>query len=233
MKLRLLSLLAATFVIAGCSTTFNQEQPKEEETPIVEPAQEQEQEGQKEEPQQTEGEHTPAETQPDPVEPDPVEPDPGEGGGETPVIVTQVISFAVTSGSGEHDADSLMAFMEGDLVASVSEVSKVYKSTGTSGAHPNEDGILKLGTAKANGTFTLELKEAISKIEIKCHDFYAKSDDHPTNSNSIAINGDEKLTPYNETGEGELLTWEFVEPVSSIALVANKRVYIWEITLTK
>ncbi len=228
MKFKLLSLLAATFMVAGCSTTLNQEQPKEEETPVVEPVQEQE--GQKEEPQQTEGEQTPVETQPDPVEPDPVEPDPVE---PDPVVVTQVISFAATSGSGEHDADSLMAFMEGDLVASVSEVSKVYKSTGTSGAHPNEDGILKLGTSKANGTFTLELKEAISKIEIKCHDFYAKSDDHPTNSNAIAINGDEKLTPYNETGEGELLTWEFAEPVSSIALVANKRVYIWEITLTK
>ena len=143
-----------------------------------------------------------------------------------PEFETQVVDFSGTSGSGEHNAESLGAFVLGDLITAVSNVSKIYKSTGSSGAHPNSDGIIKTGTSSANGTMTLTSAKPIKKLVIKCHDFYAKSADHPTNSNKLSINGVEKLAPYNETGNGEDLEWEFTEPVSTIELVAMKRVYM-------
>lgn len=140
--------------------------------------------------------------------------------------LSQIVSFATSSGSGEHDADSLLALMKGDLVKAITNVSKIYKSTGTGGAHPNEDGIIKTGTSKANGTMTITCEKPITKLTIDCHDFYAKSDAYPTNSNKITINGVEQLTPYNVTGEKDTLTWEFAEAVETIEFSAA-RVYIW------
>lgn len=242
MKLKLLSLLAAAFWLGGCNPTTNQEVPKEEPE-IVEPAQETEEPKEaEEEPKENEGEPAqPGEsTEPtDPVDPEPEQPvDPGESGEEqpvepeVPVKVVQVISFASTSGSGEHSDDSLTEMMTGELVESVTGVSKVYKSTGSGGAHPNTDGILKLATAKANGTMTINLKKAVKTISIKNHDFYAKSEAYPTNSNKLIVNGVEKLAAYNEAGDGENIVWEFDEAVTTIS-IETTRVYIWEITLNE
>ena len=78
---------------------------------------------------------------------------------------------------------------------------------------------------------TLTCVKPIKKVVIKAHDFYAKSDAYPTNSNSIKVNDIEKLAPYNAEGNGEDLEFEFVEGASTINLVTNKRVYMWTITL--
>lgn len=231
MKLKLLSLLAAVFLIGGCHTATNQETPKEEPE-VVEPAEEQKEEvpDVPDTPSEPEDPENPVEPS-EPVDPEPQTPtDPVEP--EEPVKVIQVISFASTSGNGEHSDDSLTAMMAGDLVESVTGVNKVYKSTGSGGAHPNEDGILKLATAKANGTMTINLKKAVKSISIKNHDFYAKSDQYPTNSNKLIINGVEKLAAYNENGDGEDILWEFEEAVSVIS-IETTRVYIWEMTISE
>lgn len=146
-----------------------------------------------------------------------------------PVEDKVVISFAATSGSGEHDNDSLLALMNNELITAVSDVSKIYKSTGTSGAHPNTDGIIKTGTSKLPGTMKLTLAKAVKKLEISCHDFYAKTDAYPTNSNKITVNGIEQLAPYNAEGNAENLVWEFTEPVTEINY-SSTRVYLWSMT---
>lgn len=111
-------------------------------------------------------------------------------------------------------------------------VSKVYPGTGSGGAHPNEAGLLKLGTKDVAGKIVLTFAEGtkIAKVEIVCHDFYAKSDDHPTNSNTIAVNGCEPvLAPYNADGALEKLVFELTATSNVITIDTNKRVYISQI----
>lgn len=183
-------------------------------------------------------ESEPSETEPiesepvesEPIESQPVESEPVESTEDVDDNIVQYISFANTTGSGEHDIESFSEFVVGAAVESVSNISKIYKSTGASGAHPNSDGIIKTGTAKAKGTFILTLSTPIDCLEINCHDFYALNEEHPTNSNIIWINEVDQLAPYNINGDAEKLVWNFEEPVSEIRFEAN-RVYLWDMTL--
>ena len=145
-------------------------------------------------------------------------------------VKSQVVSFAASSGSGEHDAASLGELMIGDLIAEVGNISKIYKSAGAGGAHANEEGVIKTGTAKANGTMTITCTEPVKSISFVCHDFYKPSEQYPTNSNKIIINGVEKLAPYNTDAVGEDLEFVFDEPTDTINFEAN-RVYIWSLTI--
>ena len=111
-------------------------------------------------------------------------------------------------------------------------VSKIYQGTGSGGAKPNTAGILKSGTSSADGQMVLTFDKAVAKVEIKCHDFYKKSSSNPTNKNTISINGStDRLLPYNDTGDGEVMTFNLSTASTVITMDFKSRAYIYEIVV--
>lgn len=121
---------------------------------------------------------------------------------------------------------------ENNALVSVTEISKVYQGNGQGGAHANEGGLIKFGTGSAQGKLVLNFGDAqLSKVVINCHDFYAKSDSHPTNTNTITVNdGTATLAPYNATGAGENMEFT-LDGESTLSIVATNRIVIFSITV--
>ena len=136
--------------------------------------------------------------------------------------------------SSEITGDAVLAKIgQGNAHVTAATASKIYCNTGSGGAYPNANGMIKGGTGSANGVITLTLDVDVTKVEIKCHDFYKKSADHPTNSNSVVVNTlDAQLAPYNEEGTFETLTFELAAGSKEITITTQKRVYIQEIKLS-
>ena len=111
----------------------------------------------------------------------------------------------------EITADEALALFNG--VASESALTavtltKIYNGNSNGGAHPNTAGFIRCGKSDATGDLVLTFSKKVAKVEVVCHDWYAKSDSYPTNGNYIAVNGGTaQLTPYNETGAGATLTF--------------------------
>lgn len=98
-----------------------------------------------------------------------------------------------------------------NVVASYSNVSKVYNGNGTGGAKPDAEGLIKMGASKAQGTFTLTLNDGVtvSKVVVSFHSFYALSDQYPENTtNFLAVNGVSKAAPYNAEATPEEVTFD-------------------------
>jgi len=111
--------------------------------------------------------------------------------------------------------------------------SKVYDGNGQGGAYASTAGLLKFGTSSANGELVLTLDGKANKVEISCHDFYALSEEHPTNSNTLSVNGSEaQLAPYNAEATAGTLTFELAEANNVITITAVKRVFVWSITVS-
>ena len=179
--------------------------------------------------------------------PDVVVVDQGEGGGGgeqevNPLTEALTLDFSglnVTTATA-FTADTLLAALKAsapegkaDLVLSVASLSKVYNGNGSGGAHQNEAGLIKTGTGSAAGEMTVKFGALFNKVVINCHDFYAKSDDHPTNSNTVAVNGsDPVLAPYNTTGEWADLTFGSLTDTDTLKLDFANRVTIKSITLS-
>lgn len=167
----------------------------------------------------------------------------GGGGGEQtidPLAAPLAISFAsLASGSEFTTATALAALKAGAstenaaLITEVSNVSKVYAGNGSGGAHDGQAGMIKFGTSKANGTITIVFGAKFNKVEISCHDFYAPSDQYPTNSNKIVVNaGTETLTPYNANGEFGTLTFSGLTETNTLTIASVGRLTIQSITLS-
>lgn len=139
------------------------------------------------------------------------------GGGGDSSFSKVVYSFASLSGEGGKSYEVLAAdakaLFEGcvtsgtSIISEVTDSAKMFNGNGLGGAHVDEFGLLKFGTTSANGTLTLSLTHEVSKVTVNCHDFYASSDAYPVNTNSLAVNSDSKLLPYNETGAGTDVVW--------------------------
>ncbi len=120
------------------------------------------------------------------------------------------------------------------------KVDTVFQGNATGGAYANTSGLLKLGSGSANGTVTLTFDKNVSKIEIVCHDWYAKSDKFPENTNQLSVNGSEaKFATYNETGEGQPVVFELT-PANEVVITTSNtgsteekkvggRIFIFEI----
>ena len=155
--------------------------------------------------------------------------------GEEKVAVYDFTSLAAGSELKTTDAAKTLLDSvadENNALVSVTEVSKVYQGNGKGGAHENEGGLLKFGTGSAQGKLALNFGDAkLSKVVINCHDFYKVSDQYPTNSNKIAINGGEAvLAPYNATGAGEDMEFT-LDGASTLSIVATNRIVIFSITV--
>ncbi len=80
-------------------------------------------------------------------------------------------------------------------------LTKIYNGNSTGGAHPDSAGFIRCGKSDVAGDLVLTFDKKVAKVEILCHDWYAKSAQYPTNTNQVAINGGAaQLAPYNETG---------------------------------
>lgn len=120
--------------------------------------------------------------------------------------------FSTLTKKGEEiKADEALALFNG--VASGSgltavDCTKIYNGNSNGGAHQNAAGFLRCGKSDADGELVLTFEKKVAKVEIVCHDWYAKSEQYPTNNHQVAINGGAaQLAPYNETGAGETMTF--------------------------
>ena len=132
--------------------------------------------------------------------------------GASAAAETVTLDFSgLTQQGAEIVEDGLDVFQKagaGDALTAV-VLTKVYDGNGTGGAFPNTAGLLKLGTGKVDGAMELTFNKKVTKIEITCHDWYTKSDAHPTNSNTFAVNGGApQLAPYTEDATPGVLTFD-------------------------
>ena len=130
----------------------------------------------------------------------------------------------------ENALDVFKAATTDNQLVSVT-TSKIYPGNADGGAHKGENGYLKSGTSKVAGQIVLTYAEGVkvTKVDVVCHDWYAKSEKYPTNSNTVSVNGSEAvLAPYNETGACDTLSFNVSETnVVTIDLV--NRVWISKI----
>lgn len=150
---------------------------------------------------------------------------------------TQAIVLDYTGLSNDKNSeittDALAKLGQGNEHVTAVTASKIYCNTGSGGAYPNANGMIKGGTGSANGVITFTLDIDVTKVEIKCHDFYKKDADHPINSNSVKVNDlTEQLAPYNEEATFGTLTFELAAGSKSITITTQKRVFIQEIKLS-
>ena len=133
--------------------------------------------------------------------------------------------------NSEITTDALEKLGQGNAHVTAVTASKIYCNTGTGGAFPTANGMVKGGTGSANGSIAFTLDVDVVKVEVKCHDFYKKDADHPTNSNSVQVNDlAAQLAPYTEDGTFGTLEFELAAGSKSITVETQKRVYIKEIT---
>ena len=89
------------------------------------------------------------------------------------------------------------------------EVTKIYNGNSTGGAYEQTAGLIRCGKSDTEGELVLTFSKNVAKVEILCHDWYAKSDSYPTNSNYIAVNGSTaQLAPYTADPTPAVLTFE-------------------------
>ena len=151
--------------------------------------------------------------------------------------LSETVELDYTGLTGQGDAiDSSTAMAKvgrgNSHVESVS-VSKIYDGNASGGAYPNTSGFLKTGSSSANGSISFTLDGAANKVEILCHDFYQKSNQNPTNSNTVSVNGSAtQLAPYNENATFETLTFNLDEASDEITIDVNKRIFIKNIKIS-
>ena len=118
--------------------------------------------------------------------------------------------------------------------------SYLYEGNGNGGAFENQAGFIRLGKSSENGSLTLTFASnvQITKIVITCHDWYKSSEQYPTNTNLVAVNGSEAtLAPYTADGTYGTLTFEFdgtnVVAISTSSSQSGKtgRIFIQSITV--
>ncbi len=160
----------------------------------------------------------------------------------TEVVITYDFSKLEANGNeiGVDETDPIEALTLFKKAATNSKylkkvsTTKIYRGSTNGGGLEGKDGYLKLGTSKAQGQIVLTYAEGVkvTKVEIYCHDWYAKTDKYPTNSNTVSVNGSEgQLAPYNETGAVGMLTFELAEASNVLTIDSNKRVFISKIVV--
>ena len=155
------------------------------------------------------------------------------------VVVGDSITLDFTTATGKNtkldNASALTVFNKagGEGVLTSVTVENVYDGNGTGGAFANSSGFIKMGKSGGDGTLVMNFGDKkVAKVEIKCHDWYKKSADHPTNSNTVSVNGSaEVLAPYTEDGTYGVLTFVLDEATNEITIVSNDRIFVLEIVV--
>ena len=145
------------------------------------------------------------------------------------------LNYAGLTGTGTEIAaeDALAKIGKGNAHVTAVTATKIYDGNGTGGALENTTGLLKTGTGKAAGQIVLTLDAKASKVEILCHDFYKPSEQYPTNSNKVSVNGSaEQLPAYNADVTFGTLTFELAEASETITINFANRVFVKEIKIS-
>lgn len=152
---------------------------------------------------------------------------------------TVTYDFTSVAKGSELTADSALSLFNScstnaSALAGIS-VTKIYQGNGQGGAKDGAAGLLKTGTSKADGQIVMTYGKdtKIAKVEILCHDFYALSDAHPTNSNKVSVNGGEAvLSPYNADATPGILTFTLDGTSNVLTIDTLARVCIYKIIVT-
>lgn len=146
-----------------------------------------------------------------------------------PVPAALTLNFStITESVTYNDASMNEAWCNEALT--ISNVSAVYAGAGIGGCHANEFGLIKMGTGKKQGTFTVTTSEPFAKVVVNCHGFYVPSEKFPNNDNKFDVNGITVDAPFNATGAAENLEFTPAEPATSWTFTSMNRVYVWSIT---
>jgi hypothetical protein len=154
-----------------------------------------------------------------------------------PVGVLATLDFSGVA-AGSELGDNTLATMQaaaGEDSTHITEASstKVYAGNGQGGIHDGKAGLIKFGTSKLGGQLVITFDGNFNKVEISCHDFYGKSAAYPTNSNKIAVNGGTPvLAPYNETGAGEVLSFDLASATNVLTIDTTNRVVVFSIVVS-
>lgn len=147
-----------------------------------------------------------------------------------------VYNFSTLTETGVEMTGSVLEVFQGlndsALLTDVT-ATKVYNGNGTGGAYEKTAGLLKFGTGSANGelAMTFDVTASIVKVDLLCHDWYTKSEQYPTNSNTVSVNGSEAvLAPYNESGTFEVLSFD-LSGTNTVTITSVKRIFLKEIVV--
>ena len=146
-----------------------------------------------------------------------------------PAPAALTLDFSTISESATYN-DASMNEAWGNEALTISNVSAVYAGAGVGGCHANEVGLIKMGTSKKQGTFTVTTSEPFAKVVVNCHGFYVPSEKYPNNDNKFDVNSITVDAPFNATGAAEALEFSPTEPATSWTFTSMNRVYIWSIT---
>ena len=146
-----------------------------------------------------------------------------------PVPAALTLDFSTITESATYN-DASMNEAWGNEALTISNVSAVYAGAGIGGCHANEIGLIKMGTSKKQGTFTVTTSEPFAKVVVNCHGFYVPSEKFPNNDNKFDVNGITVDAPFNATGAAEALEFTLAEPATSWTFISMNRVYVWSIT---
>lgn len=146
-----------------------------------------------------------------------------------PAPAALTLDFSTITESATYN-DASMNEAWGSEALTISNVSAVYAGAGIGGCHANEFGLIKMGTGKKQGTFTVTTSEPFAKVVVNCHAFYVPSEKFPNNDNRFDVNGITVDAPFNATGAAEALEFASAEPSTSWTFTSMNRVYIWSIT---
>lgn len=146
-----------------------------------------------------------------------------------PAPMALTLDFSTIAESVTYN-DASMNEAWGNEALTISNVSAVYAGAGIGGCHANEFGLIKMGTSKKQGTFTVTTSEPFAKVVVNCHGFYVPSEKYPNNDNKFDVNGITVDAPFNTTGAAENLEFTPAEPATSWTFTSMNRVYVWSIT---
>lgn len=146
-----------------------------------------------------------------------------------PAPAALALDFSTITESATYN-DASMNKAWGNEALNISNVSAVYAGAGAGGCHANEVGLIKMGTSKKQGTFTVTTSEPFAKVVVNCHGFYVPSEKFPNNDNRFDVNGTTVDAPFNATGAAEDLEFIPAEPATSWTFTSMNRVYVWSIT---
>lgn len=164
------------------------------------------------------------------VSSEPIEPsESSEPSSVEPAPAALTLDFSTITESLTYN-DASMNEAWGSEALTISNVSAVYAGAGIGGCHANEFGLIKMGTGKKQGTFTVTTSESFAKVVVNCHGFYVPSEKFPNNDNKFDVNGITVDAPFNATGAAEDLEFTLAEPATSWTFTSMNRVYVWSIT---
>lgn len=155
--------------------------------------------------------------------------EPSEPSSIEPAPAALTLDFSTITASATYN-DASMNEAWGNKSLTISNVSAVYAGAGAGGCHANEFGLIKMGTSKKQGTFTVTTSEPFAKVVVNCHGFYVPSEKYPNNDNKFDVNGTTVDAPFNATGAAEDLEFTPTEPATSWTFTSMNRVYVWSIT---